>query len=94
MKINDIYKVKIVDYDKDGKGIAFINDKICFIPNVLIDEECNIRITKITNNVLLGELVEILVKSKNRIESDCIYSNRCGGCQLRHITYETESGYI
>ena len=90
MKINDIYKVKIVDYDKDGKGIAFINDKICFIPNVLIDEECNIRITKITKNVLLGELVEILVKSKNRIESDCIYSNRCGGCQLRHITYETE----
>ncbi len=32
--------------------------------------------------------MNIIEKSENRKESDCATYKRCGGCSLRHMTYE------
>ena len=43
---------------------------------------------KVTSSHAFGKLVEILEKSKYRVEPDCATYKRCGGCNLRHIDYE------
>lgn len=40
-----------------------------------------------------GEVVEVTVPSPARQEPDCPYFAGCGGCSLRHMTYEEELGF-
>ena len=44
---------------------------------------------KVTSSHAFGKIIEIIEKSENRIEEDCSTYKKCGGCELRHIDYET-----
>jgi 23S rRNA (uracil1939-C5)-methyltransferase len=88
IKKNDEYIVDIVDYGMNGEGIAKIDKFTIFIPNAMKGEKAKIVIVKVLSSHGYGKIVEILEKSKYRVESDCITYKRCGGCNLRHIDYE------
>ena len=85
---NKEYIVEIIDNGFEGEGIAKIDDFTIFIPNSLKGEKVKILIVKVLTSYAFGKIVEIIEKSKNRIESDCQTYKRCGGCNLRHIKYE------
>ena len=42
MQVGDKYKVKIIDEDNIGNGIARIDNLVIFIKNALIDEELEV----------------------------------------------------
>ena len=86
---NKQYIVDIVDNGFQGEGIAKIDDFTIFIPNSIVGEKVKIVIVKVLSSHAYGKIVEIISKSKNRVESDCATYKRCGGCNLRHINYET-----
>ena len=44
-------------------------------------------IVKVLKSYAYGKLLEIIEKSKSRVETDCETYKRCGGCDLRHIEY-------
>ena len=90
MKINEEYEVTIIDEDNIGNGIAKINNFVVFIKNTLIDELVKIRITKVTKNYAIADVIEILKKSDKRIDVICPYYNVCGGCNFLHTTYSNE----
>ena len=89
--MNNLREVDIVSYDKDGKGICYIDGKITFVEGALINEKCLVKVFKETKKVNLASLEKVLIKNESRVESDCPYYPLCGGCQLRHINYETEA---
>lgn len=89
VKKNEEYIVKIVDNGFKGEGIAKIQDYTIFIPNAIKGEKCKILILKVTNSYAFGKIKEILESSLERQKTDCITYKRCGGCNLRHIQYET-----
>lgn len=85
---NKEYIVKITDNGFEGEGIAKIDNFTIFIPNTIKGEEVKIVIVKILSSHAFGKMIEIIIPSKYRIESDCNTYKRCGGCSLRHIEYE------
>lgn len=88
VKKNKEYLVEIIDQGFGGEGIAKIEGFTIFIEGAIKGEKCRILIVKVTSSHAFGKLVEILEKSKYRLEPDCATYKRCGGCNLRHIDYE------
>ena len=84
-------KVTIIDMDHQGRGIAKDNNKIIFIPNTLIDEIVEYKITKSKKNYCEGQVINFIKKSPNRIKESCSYN--CGGCDLLHMNYSDQLDY-
>lgn len=85
---NKEYVVDIIDNGYEGEGIAKIDGFTIFIPNGIKGEKIKILIVKVLSSHAFGKILEILEKSKHRVEEDCTTYKRCGGCNLRHIDYE------
>lgn len=88
VKKNDELEVEIIDYGANGEGIAKIDGYTIFVIGALKNEKCKIHITKVLKSHAFAKVVEIIEKSKYRVESDCKTFPRCGGCALRHISYD------
>ena len=85
---NKEYEVEIIDNGYQGEGIAKIDDFTIFVNGTIKGEICKILIVKVNKSFAFGKLIEVIKKSENRVEADCITYKRCGGCNLRHIKYE------
>lgn len=83
----------ILRLDHQGRGIAYLNDKIVFVENALIDEKVTIRIIKETKKYIEAVVDRYIEKSSKRVMSECPYFNECGGCALRSLNYENTLDY-
>lgn len=88
IKKNDEFIVDIIDYGADGEGIAKIDGYTIFIIDALKGEKCEIHITKVLKSYAYAKVVKVISNSIYRKEPDCSTYKRCGGCNLRHISYE------
>ena len=86
-------KVEVVKLDNFGRGIAYTNDKICFIENALPNEVVEISIIEETSKYIGAKVDKYIEKSPLRIEEECPYSNICGGCNLNHICFNDENRF-
>ena len=86
-------QVKIVKLDNFGRGITYLNDKICFVENALPGELVEIKIIKEKSKYFEAKVISIIEASKDRIEVDCPYYDKCGGCNLRHLEYAKENEF-
>lgn len=86
-------KIEVLKLDNFGRGITYINDKICFIENALPNEVVEIEIIKETSKYLEAKVINYIEKSPLRIEEECPYSNICGGCNLNHICFNEENKF-
>ena len=84
---NKEYLVDIIDNGYEGEGIAKIDNYTIFIPDAIKGERVKVLILKITKSHAFGKIIDIIKKSENRVEVDCLTYKRCGGCNLRHIDY-------
>ena len=84
---NKEYIVDIIDNGFEGEGITKIDGYTIFINGAIKGEKCKILIVKVTKSHAYGKIIEIMEKSKHRVEADCTTYKRCGGCSLRHIEY-------
>lgn len=89
LKKNEEYVVEIIDNGFKGEGIAKIENFTIFVDGAIKGEKIKIKILKVTSSHAFGKIIEIIEKSENRIEEDCSTYKKCGGCELRHIDYET-----
>ena len=80
-------QVKIERLDHQGRGIAYINNKITFIDNALIGEEVEIKIIKEYKNYNEATVINYITNSDKRIKPKCPYFDNCGGCHLRQMSY-------
>ncbi len=86
-------KIKIEKLDHFGRGIAHIDGKICFIKDALPEEIIDLKITKETKKYYLGEAIDYIELSSDRIVEKCQYFHKCGGCHLEHFDYQKENLY-
>lgn len=90
MNKNDIYEGEIVAMSSEGLGITKNCGMAVFIKNTAIGDFVRYKIIKVLKNYAVARLEEIIKSSPDRIENDCPYFNRCGGCTYRHISYNAE----
>lgn len=84
-------EVKIEKMDHLGRGICFINEKVCFVPFVNTNDIVKIEIIKDKKNYMEGKVIEVI--KANRQKPFCPYFSLCGGCQLQYMTYDESIAY-
>ena len=78
--------VKCERLDHFGRGIGRVLGKIIFVPNLFPLEEALVKIVLNKKKYMVGEVIQLIKKSSDRIESNCPYES-CG-CSLKSIKYE------
>lgn len=90
-KKNELLRLQIEGYGSDGAGISHMEDgRVVFIKGGLNGELCEVKLLKVGKTAAWGRVEELLEPSPHRRESDCSFYPKCGGCQLRHMSYEEE----
>ena len=87
---NQEHTVTIEGYGEGGMGVARIDGRVVFVHGALRGEKCRVLILKTLKSVAFAKVLEVIEPSSERMESDCPYFPRCGGCTYRHIRYEEE----
>lgn len=87
---NDIITLDITDITPEGFGVGRLDGKVYFVADTAIGDKCDCLVLKELKSHSFAKLVNIISPSPDRIESDCVISKKCGGCQLRHIDYNAE----
>ena len=87
---NKIYRARIEGYTSEGLGVARIDGQAVFVHRALRGEDCDVLILKALKNAAFGKAVRVYAPSPHRVEPDCPYYGRCGGCDFRHMDREEE----
>lgn len=86
-------KVKIIDMDHKGNGIAKVDNKVIFVPKSIPIDIVLVDIVKSHKKYDEGRIREIIIPSEDRIESICPYYNVCGGCNISNLNYSKQLDY-
>ena len=84
------YDISIARLGTSGEGVGRYEGFTVFVPFALPGEQVRARITLVKKNYATAALVEVLKPSPDRIQPQCPVYDRCGGCQLQHLSYEGE----
>ena len=87
---NKIYEMYVEDIGIHGEGIGKIDGYTVFVEGALPHEYIKVLIVKTKKQFGYGKLLEILQQSPKRITPKCHVADKCGGCQLQHIAYESQ----
>ena len=85
------HTVTVTGYASGGEGVAHLNDgKVVFIRTAARGDKLEIEMTEEKPRSARAKIVRIQTPSPYRIEPDCPYYPKCGGCDFRHIDYDEE----
>jgi 23S rRNA (uracil1939-C5)-methyltransferase len=83
-----VVDLKIEDVGFGGKGVGREQGKAVFVPYTIESEIVSAEIVREKKQFAEAELVEVKQKSPDRVEPQCPYFGRCGGCAYQHVSYE------
>lgn len=87
---NNTYTIKIEDLGHSGEGVAKIEGFTVFVEGGIPGDTLKIKTTTIKKNYGIGEIIEIVEPSEERINPLCFLANVCGGCQIMHMDYQAQ----
>lgn len=90
MQKNKTYSVEITGLTAEGAGVARIDGQVVFVPGVIPDERCEIRIDHVGRTCAYGSLVRVEKPSEHRVTPECESFGHCGGCVFWHMDYACE----
>ncbi|MGL5042789.1 MAG: 23S rRNA (uracil(1939)-C(5))-methyltransferase RlmD, partial [Culicoidibacterales bacterium] len=82
--------VECIDLNQAGIGVSLLEGKKIFVENLLPTEKAIVEITKMRSKFGNGVVVERLNDSPKRIVPLCPVADTCGGCDLQHVSYESQ----
>jgi 23S rRNA (uracil1939-C5)-methyltransferase len=83
-----VVDLEIEDIAFGGKGVGRESGKAVFVPYTIDGETVSAEIVREKKQFAQAELVEVKQSSPDRVEPQCPYFGRCGGCAYQHISYE------
>ncbi len=83
-----VVDLKIEDIAFGGKGVGRERGKAVFVPYTIEGEIVSAEIVREKKQFAEAELVEVKERSPDRVEPQCPYFGRCGGCAYQHVSYE------
>ena len=90
IKKNDDIFLAVTALTSQGSGLGRYKDMAVFVEGTAPGDEIEAHIIKVKSSYAVGKIKKIIKPAPCRVESDCAYDSRCGGCAYRHISYETE----
>jgi 23S rRNA (uracil1939-C5)-methyltransferase len=83
-----IVDLRILDIAFGGKGVGRDSGKAVFTPFTIDGEIVSAEIVREKKQFANAELVDLKETSPHRVNPECPYFGRCGGCAYQHISYE------
>src|SRR5207253_6166040 len=80
--------LKIEDIAFGGKGVGRAQGKAVFVPYTIEGEIVSAEVVREKKQFAEAELADVKQLSPHRVEPQCPYFGRCGGCAYQHIDYE------
>ena len=74
----------------NGEGVGFYKKQTIFVDNALPGEIVEVKIVDAKDKYATGVITKFKQKSPNRVEAKCPYYEKCGGCQLQHLSYDSQ----
>ena len=93
LKNNQIIRGIVSSVDDTQSGILRVNKDVVYVRHVLLQEEVKVKIVKRIQKGYTGEVVEIIKPSPMRVNVDCPIFERCGSCQLLHMSADAQQLY-
>lgn len=93
MHLEDTYEVKIIRLNNEGLGVALVDKFVVFVKNALVDELVKIRITEVNDNYAKADVINYIETSSDRVIPSCPFYEKCGGCNLMHMNYESQISF-
>ncbi len=83
-------EVEISGLSHDGRGIARLDNKVLFVFGALPGEIVKAKLTRCHSRYSDATAIEILKPSAERVGPACAHFGLCGGCQLQHMSSQTQ----
>lgn len=90
--IKEQVELKCIGMNEEGKGLAKYSGSEVIIPNMVTGEKALVELTR-RRGFYTANVVKMLKTSKDRIQPPCPYYEKCGGCQMQHLSYEGQVTY-
>ncbi len=92
-KKNEVYPLRIEGYGSAGEGVARLDGQAVFVKGALAGELCQVQLLKVGKSAAWGRVAQVVEPAPGRQVPDCPQYPKCGGCQLRHMTYAEELSF-
>lgn len=83
-------KVSIQKIAAEGKSIAYIDEKVLFVPNTLPGDIVDVQVTRKRKNFMEGTVIKTHHWSDLRTTPACKHFGICGGCKWQNLPYEKQ----
>lgn len=90
IKKNDILTVTIDGYGSEAQGVCHVDGRAVFVPRAIPGEVWEIKIVKVSSGAVFARGEKLLSPAPARVQPECPYFGRCGGCDTWHMSYEEE----
>lgn len=90
LKENTIYEIEIVDIGHKGEAIGKYEGFTVFVDGAIKGDIVRAKISKSKKNYAVGELIEIIRPSADRVEPRCALTGICGGCTMMNLDYQKQ----
>lgn len=87
---NKEYELEVINMGFQGEGVAKVGNFTIFIPGAITGEKVRAKILKLDKKFAFAKVMEIIKSSPFRKFPKCGIYERCGGCNLQHISYERQ----
>lgn len=85
--------VEISKIAAEGKSIAYVDEKVLFVPNTVPGDIVDVQVTRKRKNFMEGFVVNMIKESPIRIAVECTHFGICGGCKWQNIPYELQTEF-
>jgi 23S rRNA (uracil1939-C5)-methyltransferase len=90
IKKGETYILDIVSLGHSGEGVGRYQDFTVFVPHALPGEQVKVNIIEVKKSYAKGRLITVIQASAQRSEPACSLYQKCGGCQLQHLSYPAQ----
>lgn len=85
--------IEIKKIAAEGKSIAYIEDKVLFVPNTIPGDIVDVQVTRKRKSFMEGFVVATHKLSDLRTEPFCPHFGICGGCKWQNLPYEKQTEF-
>ncbi|MFW5927224.1 MAG: 23S rRNA (uracil(1939)-C(5))-methyltransferase RlmD [Wenzhouxiangella sp.] len=86
----DPIAVEITDLSHDGRGVGRHDDKAVFVHGALPGERVEAKLIARNRRFDEALCITVLESSPERVEPECPWFDRCGGCALQHLDHAAQ----
>ncbi|MCK8489174.1 23S rRNA (uracil(1939)-C(5))-methyltransferase RlmD [Paenibacillus sp. MBLB2552] len=87
---NDEVVIDIIGMNHDGEGVGRAEGYTLFVAGALPGEKARVKVLKTKKQYGYAKLLDVVEVSADRVAPPCPIYDKCGGCQLQHMSYDAQ----